>query len=484
MKTASSAINSWGSSAATGFGDGSNDSSHPKAFVNILIFDKDYNLLDFAYQQVTSGTPSLVKASYTVKQPGYAYLYISNENPSVVDVYFDDVKMSLKATQVIQSTEYYPFGMQTQNSWTRPGASNNYLYNESSELNTTSGLYDLPYRNYDPSLGRFFQIDPMAAEDHSVSPYVFGRNNPISNTDPSGLMVDYAHSTSNPEYVLYLQQQDAARAAAVSNNNFIDPTETGGPIGGGNYYQSFSDANAFAAGTMSLSDYVGNYGTEIYNASSPGKATAGQIINGVKGGVNGLSGFWIDREQQFELDGGGFGVKALRSVYVSLQRGSTQNHSFSAWGWAPFDYEDGKYSARVSAKYSMDVKLSVYQVPVYARDLKLTGYKWRAQISATSFVTFAGAGIVLANANVSLIADGVKVSTQTLSIQGDALIRGGGQYSYIGQATFDLPSTYNLRIEINGGWIIEYDRSNRAVPSYDPILAFPLQINGVMNVNR
>ncbi|MBS1489715.1 MAG: hypothetical protein JSS93_04250, partial [Bacteroidetes bacterium] len=40
----------------------------------------------------------------------------------------------------------------TQNSWTRDNTRNNFLYNEGSELNTTTGLYDLPFRNYDAAL--------------------------------------------------------------------------------------------------------------------------------------------------------------------------------------------------------------------------------------------------------------------------------------------------------------------------------------------
>ncbi len=31
------------------------DSGYPKAFVNILIYDKDYNLLDFTYDQINGG---------------------------------------------------------------------------------------------------------------------------------------------------------------------------------------------------------------------------------------------------------------------------------------------------------------------------------------------------------------------------------------------------------------------------------------------
>jgi len=119
-------------------------------------------------------------------------VYISNENATAVDVYFDDITMTYTPTNVIQYNEYYPFGMQTADSWTRTNSSNNFLYNEGSELNQTSGFYDLPFRNYDASLGRFFQVDPLSHMDNSTSPFAYAGNNPVVFNDPQGLMVSAA----------------------------------------------------------------------------------------------------------------------------------------------------------------------------------------------------------------------------------------------------------------------------------------------------
>lgn len=77
-------------------------------------------------------------------------------------MYFDDFKVTHTKTNVIQYNEYYPFGLQTANSWTRENASNNYLYNGGSELNANSGWYETFFRSYDAALGRFLQVDPLA----------------------------------------------------------------------------------------------------------------------------------------------------------------------------------------------------------------------------------------------------------------------------------------------------------------------------------
>jgi RHS repeat-associated protein len=84
--------------------------------------------------------------------------------------------------------KYYPFGLQTANSWTRTGVTgNNFLGNGGTELNTTTSLYDLDWRNYDPVLGRLNQVDLMADKYGSLSPYHFSFNNPVGFNDPSGL---------------------------------------------------------------------------------------------------------------------------------------------------------------------------------------------------------------------------------------------------------------------------------------------------------
>ena len=81
----------------------------------------------------------------------------------------------------------FSFGLQTANSWTRDNtATNNFLANGGTELNPTSALYDLEFRNYDPILGRMHQVDPMTDKYSSSTPYNYAFNSPVVHNDVNG----------------------------------------------------------------------------------------------------------------------------------------------------------------------------------------------------------------------------------------------------------------------------------------------------------
>ena len=164
---------------------------------------------------------------------------------------------------------YNPFGMQTANSWTRENTTgNNFLANGGTELNTTSNLYDLEYRNYDPVLGRMNQVDPMASKYASLTPYNFSFNDPVTFSDPNGAdpasgggaafsREDYWTETS-------MQQRVAMRNycsyQAVGNNSLGNLNRGGSPT------SMFNSGWTPTSGSMSASAYTsGNQYFYAYN---------------------------------------------------------------------------------------------------------------------------------------------------------------------------------------------------------------------------
>jgi len=90
----------------------------------------------------------------------------------------------------VQSDDYYPFEL-TFNSYQRLGSKKNrFVYNDGAERQDDLNLnIDLTkFRAYDPALGRWWQIDPLADQEDLVNwtPYNYSFNNPVRFNDPLG----------------------------------------------------------------------------------------------------------------------------------------------------------------------------------------------------------------------------------------------------------------------------------------------------------
>jgi RHS repeat-associated protein len=247
----SGAIYNGVNSAVTAFGTGGNrGDSQPAAYLNYIVFDKNYNVLDAGWQLAPATTFTKQKLSFPtklIKEEGYVYTWLSYDDDSNNFAYFDDFKVTHTKTNVIQYNEYYPFGLQASTSWTRENSKNNFLYNDGSELNTTSGWYETFFRGYDATLGRFMQIDPRAAETHTMSPYQYANGNPALFNDPYGDMVpttkeDWdawdAFTASGYGGTFEMWASDRKASGKWYNYTANGGSNNGGTTGGGGYSTS------------------------------------------------------------------------------------------------------------------------------------------------------------------------------------------------------------------------------------------------------
>jgi RHS repeat-associated protein len=85
---------------------------------------------------------------------------------------------------VEQQDDYLPFGMEIAQLVKNP--KNEYLYN-GKELQELTQLYDYGARFYDPVIGRWTTVDPLAEEYRRWSTYNYVDNNPMRLTDSDGM---------------------------------------------------------------------------------------------------------------------------------------------------------------------------------------------------------------------------------------------------------------------------------------------------------
>ncbi len=139
--------------------------------------------------------------------------------------------------EVIAHNDYYPFGM------LQPGRSysvgNGYRYGfngkeKDNEVKGEGNQYDYGFRIYDPRVGKFLSIDPLATKFPWYTPYQFAGNKPIKAIDLDGAEELELTTASHPngpdkpgsakltiimDYVVITQG-----VGAVSNLNRIDPS--------------------------------------------------------------------------------------------------------------------------------------------------------------------------------------------------------------------------------------------------------------------
>ncbi len=176
-------------------------SSVPKAYLFYILFNSSYVYQQFGYVQISTAASTAHQQLYldvTIPTGGYLYTYVADESKvsNATSVFFDDFKIihtrSTSALQVVQTTDYYPFGlaMAAQSYQKQSSLDNDYLYN-GKELQDEHNLGWMDYidRAYDPVIGRFTSLDKRAINYMTYSPYGYVVNNPIRNVDINGQFI-------------------------------------------------------------------------------------------------------------------------------------------------------------------------------------------------------------------------------------------------------------------------------------------------------
>lgn len=128
---------------------------------------------------------------------GFDYVYQYKDHLGNIRVSYTDSNKdnTIDVSEIIEENNYYPFGLRHKGYNNQiSGTHYPYTYNgkeEQEELDLN--WHDYGARNYDAALGRWMNIDPMAENYSTNSPYNYTINNPVYFVDPDGKQVDISY---------------------------------------------------------------------------------------------------------------------------------------------------------------------------------------------------------------------------------------------------------------------------------------------------
>ncbi|MEZ4988605.1 MAG: RHS repeat-associated core domain-containing protein [Saprospiraceae bacterium] len=210
-----------------------------------------YGRVAWSINEATGETNSRIEYYHT-DHLGNVRLAFSDINGdgaiTVGDIYAPD-------NEVVMEQHYYPFGLSHTVPWfATVHPENAYRYN-GKEKDEATGLYDYGARYYDPAVGRWTSVDPLADQYAAWSPYNYVLGNPISNIDPDGMQVDndYGLDIKTGELTLLRKTDDDTHTIYTGTKN-----------GSGDFLKGDKDgfvkSITFDAGISNIEEVVNEFG--------------------------------------------------------------------------------------------------------------------------------------------------------------------------------------------------------------------------------
>ncbi len=284
----------------------------------------------------------------------YAYDYFLQDHLGNNRVIFTSENGKAVAKQV---NNYDPFGMRFSNAPTLEIAGageNNYLYNDKEYHNEFElGWLEYGTRFYDPTLGRFGNMDLLAEIYPQQSPFAYAANNPIRFIDYMGMGSD----EKNPTW---------------RDNSGL------GPIWGG--YNAFNSGGMQGGG-----GYTGYNGYQGYIGAGTGGGFNYDYFNGA--GQWGMEGYYSGQTYGGELYAG------INFLFSSMQHRDNSPQSMASMGNMAINMQaaNASYSnnsGQISPTTISNYKLSPYQKP-----------KAQAKSLSAGFAFFCGYNLAFGSVN-------------------------------------------------------------------------------------
>jgi RHS repeat-associated protein len=264
----------------------------PPAYLNYLFFDSDMNykyggfvqMSNAAREDGTNNPHEKLSNEVVAEEPGYFYIYLSNDSNVGSEAFFDDFSIQVSESFIVQQTDYYPYGLIAKN-WTRVGDKATQDLFQGKTYDEITKMYDFHARKYDAALGRWFGTDP---QNQFASPYVAMGNNPVSLVDPNGEFVI-------PLMIVGAFMNTIFQNATGNVNNFGDFIKSmavgalagGAGFGAGQFVAGTVGTIGFGAGAISgfAGGFAGGFVGGAGNAWSGGASFGSGLKSGIQAGL-------------------------------------------------------------------------------------------------------------------------------------------------------------------------------------------------------
>ena len=248
--------------------------------------------------------------------------------------FLEIVHSKKSASEEKKRINYYPFGLKHKGYNNVVSANSNSVASRfgfgGKELNDELGLdwYDVSARNYDPALGRWMNLDPLAEQMRRHSPYNFAFNNPIYFQDYDGMAPTGSNCDDCPNSITYSYQknsdtQDTHTVASVETTTNDSLSKDGNTKTSTSYAVTTTDITVRDKndGTSTSTSQSVDKTTQTYSKDSEG--------NWVSNGDSSTSNIASNANGLVHENSSGNGVKTMQNGivdgdnYVGTSRSST-----------------------------------------------------------------------------------------------------------------------------------------------------------------
>jgi RHS repeat-associated protein len=263
-------------------------------YANGFVYDDismEYFTTSEGYYNITGNSSGNITGDYVFQYKDH----LGNVRLSYTDRNNDgdlDVTTDPNNNELIEEDNYYPFGLKHKGYNNVTSSNGNSTAQKfgfgGKELQDELGLdwYDVSARNYDPALGRWMNLDPLAEKMRRHSPYNYGFDNPIYFIDYDGMM------PSGPGKKYVLASSQTGNTSPVRKNSYFNKNLQKGKSGLNFHFHTLPSSGLSSTGTKT--ELSGNIIKPSLAEKVISSFSSEELTNSISSEVTTVTGQYLD----------------------------------------------------------------------------------------------------------------------------------------------------------------------------------------------